>query len=161
MEANFLFLNKNSFLKVFSGTVLSLFGLLLIFVSALFFGILFLISGLSLLIKTGVEIDIDNKKYRDIYSFFGLKLGKWKPLPKFDYISVFNAKLKYKTGITAVEHEFKESIYRLLLFYNRNQKIIVYESKSKEKAFDKAKFLSDILNIDILDATTKEKKWLY
>lgn len=154
------FTNKTSFLKKFSGYSLTLYGLfLLIFQN--YFGFLFLLGGLSLLVKNGTEINLENKKYRDIYVLFNKKFGKWKDLPNIEYISIFKVKYKVKAGLhLALEHEFKDFMYRVQFFYNRNQKIIIFETKDKLDAIKQSKFIADILNLEIYDATEKKGKWL-
>lgn len=48
----------------------------------------------------------------------------------------------------------------LNLFYNRNKKIEAYITQDINDAFEKAKQIATILNVDILDATERESKWL-
>ncbi len=92
MIENLKFLNKTPLLKGVSGIVLILSGLYLLLLQSLL-GVLFLLAGISLFVKNGTEINVDEKKYRDIYSIFGVVFGTWKPLPEIEYVSIFNAKL--------------------------------------------------------------------
>ena len=46
------------------------------------------------------------------------------------------------------------------LFYDTNKKIEAYSTYKKYDAFEKAKQIASFLNIDILDATERESKWL-
>lgn len=55
---------------------------------------------------------------------------------------------------------FSNNIYKLNLFYDRNQKIEAYRTDDLDDAFENAKYLSEVLNINILDATERESKWL-
>ena len=49
---------------------------------------------------------------------------------------------------------------KLNLFYNTNKKIEVYKTEDLQEAFELAKHLADTFQIDILDATERETKWL-
>ncbi len=157
---NLRFINKNSFLRTISGYILIINGIIFLLIYS-FLGLFFIISGLWLLVKTGVEINIENKKYRYLYKLFGISVGSWEKLPKIEYISVFKVHLKYKAGLSlSIEHEFKDSMYRIILFYNTNQTINVFETKNIKEAFKHAKFLAQFLSVDVLDATQKKSKWL-
>ena len=52
------------------------------------------------------------------------------------------------------------NIYKLNLFYNTNRKIEAYRTEDEKDAFEVAKRLGEALEIDILDATDRESKWL-
>ena len=60
----------------------------------------------------------------------------------------------------SAETNVKNEIIKLNLFYNTNQKIEAYVSYDLEDAFKKAHELASLLNVDILDATDRESKWL-
>ncbi|WP_422106905.1 hypothetical protein [Winogradskyella sp.] len=117
--------------------------------------------GVYLLLKEGSEIDFDKMQYRNIKSIFGLNFGKWKPLPDdVEYISVFKTTETTTLRARSAEANVSNDIIKLNLFYNRNQKITAYVTYDKEDAFKKAHELASLLNIDILDATERESKWL-
>ncbi|MFY8181481.1 MAG: hypothetical protein ACOVLG_06870 [Flavobacterium sp.] len=48
----------------------------------------------------------------------------------------------------------------LNLFYNGNKHITFYKTHDKNDAFKVAEKFKLIFNIDVLDATESEKKWL-
>ncbi|MCO6148714.1 hypothetical protein [Flavobacterium sp. NRK1] len=56
------------------------------------FGFIFLALGINFVATEGSEIDITSKTYRSIWSVFGIKFGKWKNCPEFEYVSVFKTK---------------------------------------------------------------------
>ncbi|WP_157662557.1 MULTISPECIES: hypothetical protein [unclassified Winogradskyella] len=49
---------------------------------------------------------------------------------------------------------------KLNLFYENNKRIEAYRTYDIEDAFKKAKDIGNLLDVDILDATEKESKWL-
>ena len=54
----------------------------------------------------------------------------------------------------------KNEIFKLNLFYNRNKRIEAYRTYDNNDAFKKAKEIGALLNVDVLDATMRESKWL-
>ncbi len=116
--------------------------------------------GVFLMLREGSEIDLMSKTYREIYYVMGLKFGKWKDLPDIEYISVFKTMESKRVQAMGASTTFSNEIYKLNLFYNRNQKIEAYRTDEINDAFENAKYLSQVLNIKILDATERESKWL-
>jgi len=116
--------------------------------------------GVFLMLQEGSEINLSSKKYREIYAVLGIKFGKWKDLPPVEYVSVFKAKENKRVQGLGASANFSNEVYKLNLFYNRNKKIEAYITEDLEDAFMNAKYISEILNIDILDATERESKWV-
>ncbi|WP_299120723.1 hypothetical protein [uncultured Winogradskyella sp.] len=118
--------------------------------------------GLSLyfLKKDGLEIDPENKKYREIISLFSFSFGKWQDLPDIEYVSVFKTSQTTRVWVSTASTKVTSTTIKINLFYNTNQKIEAYETQNIEDAFEKAKQIATVLNIDILDATQTESKWL-
>lgn len=108
----------------------------------------------------GSQINFEKKLYRSIWSIFSIHLGKWNSIPNFEYISVFKGKQKQRVNSLSATTTFSEEIFYVNLFYNRNRHITFYKTFDKNKAFKIANEFKDNLNIDILDATNKEKVWL-
>ena len=147
------------FAKKFFGFVLALFGLF-VFLFNFFFGLLFIVIGLNLISTEGTEINLENKTYRTIKYIFGLKFGKWKPFPEFEYVSVFKTKESQTINVVSATTTITSDIIYLNLFYDRNKHITCYKTEDKADAFKVAEEFKKTLGIDILDATEQEKKWL-
>ncbi len=122
--------------------------------------LIFVVIGLGLNVAEGSEIDLSSKTYRTIHSLFGIKVGKWIPIPEFEYVSVFKTKESQTVRVVTAETTQKYDIILVNLFYNRNKHITFYKTDNKKDAFDVADHFKLALGIDILDATEKEKKWL-
>ncbi len=146
--------------KYVLGTIVLLFGLFLLFSGGLFIGSLFTVIGINLFSSEGSEIDLSNKTYRNIKSVFGLKFGKWKSFPEFEYVTIFKTKESQKINMVSTSTAIQYGIIHLNLFYNRNKHITVYKTHEIEDAFKVAKHIASAIDIDILDATSSEKVWL-
>jgi hypothetical protein len=139
---------------------LIVFGLIMM-VSNVLLGLFGLGLGISLAGTEGSEIDLHHRTYRNIKSIFGIKFGKWMPIPEFEYVSVFNTSERTRVySMGAQMANFKDDVIVLNLFYNRSKHITFYKTKDVKDAFEVAEHFRLALGVDILDATTKEKKWL-
>jgi len=110
--------------------------------------------------RQGSEIDLDSKTYRTITSLFGIKFGQWKPIPKFEYVSVFKTNEIQQVNVASASARVKSQVILLNLFYEGNKHVTFYKTTNTEDAFKVAKHFQLALDIDILDATEREKKWL-
>ncbi|NUY80304.1 hypothetical protein HUK80_05310 [Flavobacterium sp. MAH-1] len=132
-----------------------LFGLL----SLNYLSLIFLILGLGIMTTEGAELDLDAKTYRTVKSLFGIKFGKWQPNPKFDYVSVFSTHETQQVTVVTASASFREQLIVLNVFYG-NKHFTFYKTKDKTDAMEKAKHIAMALEIDVLDATRREKIWL-
>ncbi len=139
--------------------MLSLLSVFLFFEGPLY-GIILLGVALELALRKGIELDLDEKKYRNIYSIFAINFGRWKELPETEYISVFKTIKNTRSRVITAEATLGFQVFKVNLFYNRNKHIEVYISDEIEDAFSIAKHIATVLDVDILDATTPEKEWI-
>ncbi|MFI1744916.1 hypothetical protein [Thalassobellus sediminis] len=116
--------------------------------------------GVFLMLREGSEIDLASKKYREIYSIMGINIGIWKDLPNIEYVSVFKTKENKRVQAMGASANFSNQVYLLNLFYNRNQKIEAYRTEDLNDAFKNAKYIAQVLSINVLDATERASKWL-
>lgn len=116
--------------------------------------------GVFLVMSKGSEINLDSKKYREFYSVLGIDFGAWKDLPQLEYVSVFKTKENSRVQAMGASANFSNPIIKLNLFHNTNKKIEVYKTEDLQEAFKLAKLLAETFQIDILDATERETKWL-
>jgi len=123
-------------------------------------GLLLALSSLYFFIRAGIEFDLTTKKYRQTNNLFNLSFGQWKDFPEIQYVSVFKTRQTTRVWVSSASANVTEHIIKVNLFHNTNQKIEAYETKDINDAFEKAKQIASILNIDILDATERESKWL-
>jgi hypothetical protein len=122
--------------------------------------LIFIVIGFGLNVVEGSDINLTNKTFRTFSVLFGIKVGKWKPIPDFEYVSVFKTKESQTVRVVTAETTQKYDIILVNLFYNRNKHITFYKTNDKKIAFDVAQHFKEALGIDVLDATQVEKKWL-
>jgi len=80
---------------------------------------------------------------------------------RIEYVSVFKTKEGTQVGAYgAAIGTFKNDIILLNLFYKGSKYITFYKTDNKEDAFKVADHFKLALDIDVLDATSSEKKWL-
>ncbi|MUU78495.1 hypothetical protein [Winogradskyella endarachnes] len=154
----FKFKRKNLLWQLILGFVALIVGLITLFDDIK--GLVPLFTGIYLLIQDGVELNFKQNTYRRTKSFFGLSFGKWQPLPDIDYVSVFKTTETTTVWAASASANVSSAIVKVNLFYNTNQKIEIYDTKDVDEAFTKAKQIASVLQIDVLDATSRETKWL-
>ena len=92
------------------------------------------------------HFDLENKLFKREFTIGIFKYGKWKPLPKLDYVSLFAT---------------DQSVFQINLWNNKNKHWDLYEEFNYKDAFKIAFELSELLNIDLLDATIPGNfKWV-
>ena len=155
-----IYLKDIPVMKKIFGILISSASLYLILTGAIFFGFIFLAIGINLILTEGSEINLDNKTYRNIKSIFGVNFGKWKNCPQFEYISIFKTKENKTITVVTATATLTNEVLLINLFYDRNKHQTFYKTDNKEDAFKVAAHFKLALNIDILDATEKESKWL-
>lgn len=148
------------FVKRFFGISFFLLGVIMFVLTGSLFTFIFIAIGLGLNIADGTDINLTNKSIRSFQSLFGIKYGKWKQIPNFEYVSVFKTNESQTIRVVTAETTLNSSVFLVNLFYNRNKHITFYKTTDKTKAFEVADHFKLALEIDVLDATEKEKKWL-
>ncbi len=144
------------FSKKIFGLSLIIFGISTFFSknhSAISFGICIIYFGLLVSSVKGIEIDTETNKIREFISIYGIKLGSWKIAKKPEYVSVFTAMYYDDEGS-------KNEILNVNLFLENKHHITVYQTGDMELAFEIANFFKEVLNINVLDATKNESKWI-
>jgi hypothetical protein len=123
-------------------------------------GAVFIAIAINLISTEGTQIDFINKRYRSIWSIAGLHFGTWKPCPEFEYVSVFLTNESQTVSVVTAITTITRPIILVNLFFG-NKHLTFFKTKDKAEAFKVAEHFRLIFNLDILDATEAEKKWLY
>ncbi len=106
--------------------------------------------GVGLCYHKSVYIDTEKSKFRSTFEIGPIKLGQWKTISNYEYVSLFHQPL-----------EDGNKIFEVNLWYDRNKHWELYEEFNYKDAFKIAFELSELLNIDLLDATVKNNfKWI-
>lgn len=97
-----------------------------------------------------IHFRLEENKYKEEYCVGPFKLGKWKELPKIEYVSVFR-QLK----------ENDDHVYRTNLWYGRNKHYAIYENLDLDTSMAMGKAIAKTLKIDLYDATKPNNpKWV-
>jgi len=75
-------------------------------------------------------------------------------------VSVFKTTQTTRVWVSTASTNVTNTVVKVNLFYNTNKKIEVYVCDNTDDAFIIAKQMANALNIDVLDATSRETKWL-
>lgn len=112
-------------------------------------GILFILVGLIIFwAKRKIEIDFKTKKYRYLYSVFGLSISLgYKDLPAIEYVSVLKEANKNEIEVN--------------LIYGKTKRIETGEFTKKDEAISSGVYFSRKLDgLRILDATVRPFEWI-
>ncbi len=114
-------------------------------------GVIYLIGfGTAFSFHQSVYIDIKKSKFRQTYEIGPIKLGQWKTISNYEYVSIFHQPL-----------DDGNKIFEVNLWYDRNKHWELYEKYDYKEAFLIGYELSEILQIDILDATIPNNyRWI-
>ncbi len=112
--------------------------------------------------RMGTLLNLEAGLYKTYESVLGMTSGTWKPIPKFEYVLIFKTLYIKCEGCVPEDFEDSGAIYQLSFVYNKNRKLILHESKTKEDIFLLAQKLSNYYNIKIRDSASDRRnpKWL-
>tara|TARA_A100000171_G_C2128501_1_gene145109 strand:+ start:1705 stop:2250 length:546 start_codon:yes stop_codon:yes gene_type:complete len=97
-----------------------------------------------------IFFDLENQKYKEEYRVGPIGLGRWRTLPKIEYVSVFR-QLK----------ENKSYTYEVNLWTKGNRSFTIYEGLDLGTTFVMGKSTAKTLNVELFDATEpNDFKWV-
>ncbi|WP_338732462.1 hypothetical protein [Mangrovimonas cancribranchiae] len=96
-----------------------------------------------------IYIDLKNSKLKPTYEIGPIKIGAWKTIKNYDYVSVFKQLLSDGSYT-----------YQVNLWYNSNRHLELYERQSITDAFIVGFELSEQLNINLLNAVKHPYEWV-
>jgi len=110
----------------------------------------FIAAGVALCSRKKIYIDIENSKFKPTIEVGPIKIGKWKTINNYEYVSVFHQLL-----------DDESYTFEVNLWYDNNKHFELYSENSFEEALIVGYNLSEELNIDLLDATIpNDFKWI-
>lgn len=92
--------------------------------------------------KNSVYIDLKQSRFRSTFEIGPIKLGQWKTINNYEYVSVFQQPLL--NGAV---------VFEVNLWYDKNKHWELYEKNSAREAFAIGYEISEYLQIELLDAT--------
>lgn len=113
--------------------------------------VIYLISfGIAFSFHQSVYINIKQSKFRSTIEIAPIKLGQWKAINNYEYVSIFHQPL-----------DDGNKIFEVNLWYDRNKHWELYEKYNYKEAFLIGFEISDLLDIGLLDATVPNNyKWV-
>lgn len=121
---------------------------------------------LAMFLRSGIELDVANKRWRDYMKLSKLRWGGWKPLGEINYVAIVRVRLS-QLAFRPSEVTFRQSTDKQEVAYNVN--LIIKDVPNKvqklftgnlEQAMAISRELSQKLNIHIYDCSTSDKKWI-
>ena len=155
--SNYIYIKSSLIGKKIVGISLLIFGVSCLFsnITLTFsLGITIFFVGIILISQRGIEINLEKRKIREFVYLLSFKFGYWIDFSEPEYISVFKMKFTDRRGNKTSQ------ILKVNLFYKKNSHITVCETGDLDHALEIATYLKAILNVDILDATENESKWI-
>ena len=92
--------------------------------------------------RNSVYIDLKQSRFRPTFEIGPIKLGQWKTITNYEYVSVFRQPLV--NGAV---------IFEVNLWYDKNKHWELYEKNNAREAFNIGYEISENLQIELLDAT--------
>ena len=112
----------------------------------------------------GITIDPIKKRYQKYDRFVRLRIGKWQSLPKPSYVTLVRVNLNNQKNmaspIVAPTPGKATRAFKVNLVVEGDIRFIPICRGSLEKMKDEALKLGRMLDIRVLDYTTREKKWI-
>ncbi|GGD18849.1 hypothetical protein [Hyunsoonleella pacifica] len=109
-----------------------------------------IVAGISFSFQKSVYINVEKSKFRATFEIGPIKLGQWKTINNYEYVSIFHQPLA--DG---------EKIYEVNLWYDRNKHWELYKRYDLKEAFIISYEISELLEVNILDATVpNDYKWI-
>lgn len=117
-------------------------------------GVLFLL-GVNLISKVGIEINMDERIYRNVSLILGIKFGNWKNYPKVQYLSIFRTLVSQKIGgkgfKSTATATLSERMIKINLFTETEEPITLYITKDETIAYQIVEKFKEFYGIEILD----------
>lgn len=104
-----------------------------------------ILMGMRFSAKNTMFFDLENNKFKDQYTVGPFIKGKWKLLPKLEYVSVFKN---------------SKGFFEINIWHRKNKKYTdkhfnIYNYHDEEEALETGYYIAKQLNIKLLDATEK------
>ncbi|MFA5418095.1 MAG: hypothetical protein WC341_06510 [Bacteroidales bacterium] len=124
-------------------------------------GLILFVVGMALVFfREGIEIRIKEREFRSYISIFSIFMGKWKPLPEIEYITIFNERVNQEAWMLSIHGNTLDEHIKVAIVHENHQQITLGIFVLKEKAVEAATKLATQLGTKLLDYTSKDQVWL-
>ena len=145
---------------VFLGYVGILAGIYLLYELNIWGLLLFLASLFVSFSHSGIQIDFAKNSYREYLGLVLFKFGKWKPLPKIQYVTVFVDRFVQEMHVTSISGTQTINDLKINLVIAKNSYISVGKFKNKSDGMKAGHILASNLHTKLLDYTTAKPEWV-
>lgn len=140
----------------FVSMLLLLAGLFFIFVNLIAAAIL-LVPGIIILTTSyRLEIDFENKVYRDYVWFLGLKNGKTARFENIEYLFIKKSKISQNLNSRISTRTITKDTFDGYLKFNEAEKIHLLTKDSKSALVGRLKHIAQLLQLKIVDYSVDE-----
>lgn len=160
--SNYIYIEKVTLYKIILGSLLFIYGFLAtIFINKengfgyFFIYLLLTYWGIFFISTEGLEIDFQNKKFRTLYSFYGIKIRlKWKFFPEIKYISLVETIVKHaieKGGAgDRIRSTINEETVKINIVDNQDNDLTIYFANDQKEALKIASKIKETYKIEII-----------
>ncbi|WP_141248447.1 hypothetical protein [Flavobacterium sp. ACN6] len=111
--------------------------------------------GVFLISTEGLEIDFERRKYRKLFSVYGMKIGRsWNHLPEIKYIALVETRVKQTFGVrgysAGASTTITERTVKINLFDYNEKYLTLYFVNDRNEALKIAAKIKEALKIEIL-----------
>lgn len=112
----------------------------------------FVVIGMAIFAaRTGVQLNLDKKTYKEYTWILGLRFGKEEPYPGIEYVFLKENKVSQKMSARLASTTVHSEVFDGFIRFSENDKVRVFRGKTKEEVMKKLMDLSAQLNVDVLD----------
>lgn len=159
---NFIYVEKISPIRTILGNLLFIPGFLALILinkgNGPIFFLVYLFTtywGIFLISTEGLEIDLQNKKYRKLFSMYGINIGRfWNYFPETKYIALVETRVKQTFGAMGVRSSatatISEKTVKINLFDKSEKYFTLYFANNRDEALKIAEQIKLALKIEIL-----------
>lgn len=161
-------------MKIYNHRVEALFPFQFVFLgyvgiaASIYFLVIFNLWGLPLLLASifvsfsfaGIQIDFEKNSYSEYLGIFILKFGKWKTLPKIQYVTVFIDHFIQEMHVASISGTQTVKDVKVNLVIAKSTFISIGKFKNKADALKDGHFLAINLKTKLLNYTSANPEWV-
>ncbi len=142
--------------------------ILLIITAMIYYGegsrlVIFVLVSIAVALFTiheGIEINLVTQRYRQYTSVFFVYIGKWKPIPSIDYITIYKERVHQQVYVSSIATDTTSDSIKVAMVYGQNQQIALGKFELKQEAITLGTRFAEELNTKLLDYTSVKPHWI-
>lgn len=139
------------------GIVLAVAGAVLIVSTNFIPAVICIMSGVIVLTTSyRLEIDLENKTYKDYVWFLGMKNGKTARYENIQYLFIKKSKISQQLNSRVSSTTITKDAFNAYLKFSEEEKIHLLTSESKTVLVKKLRNIANMLQVKIVDYSTDE-----